>query len=84
MLDDMATTPRALPTARELAVMQRIADAAHARSLSQSDLALAAGVSQSQVSRLLSGKRAATLTEVLALLAAVGLDLETVARDLGL
>ena len=84
MLDDMATSPRALPSTRELAVMEQIAAAADGLGLSQADLADAAGVSQSQVSRLLAGKKPVTLTELLPLLDAVGLDLESVARDLGL
>ena len=84
MLYGMATSPRALPSTRELAVMEKIAAAADGLGLSQADLADAAGVSQSQVSRLLAGKKPVTLTELLPLLDAVGLDLASVARDLGL
>lgn len=84
MLCCMATSPRALPSTRELAVMARIATAADDRGLSQSDLARAAGISQPQVSRLIAGKKPVTLTELLPLLDAVGLDLASVARDLGL
>lgn len=84
MLYDMGTSARALPTARELAVMERIAQAADARGLSQSDLAHAAGISQPQVSRLISGKKPVTLTELLPLLSAVGMSLAEVARDLDL
>lgn len=84
MLDGMATSPRALPSTRELAVMARIATAADSRGLSQEDLARSAGISQSQVSRLIAGKKPVTLTELLPLLDAVGLDLASVARDLDL
>ena len=84
MLYGMATSPRARPSTRELAVMARIASAADDLGLSQSDLARAAGISQSQVSRLIAGKKPITLTELLPLLDAVGLDLASVARDLGL
>lgn len=84
MLYGMATSPRALPSTRELAVMARIAAAAEDRGMTQAGLATAAGISQPQVSRLLAGKRAVTLTELLPLLEAVGLSLSDVARDLGL
>ena len=84
MLYGMSTSPKTLPSTREKAVMARIAAAADERGLSQADLAEAAGVSQSQVSRLLAGKKPVTLTELLPMLTAVGLSLSDVARDLGL
>lgn len=84
MLYGMATSPRALPSTRELAVMARISAVADAKGMSQARLAEAAGISQSQVSKLLSGKKPVTLTELLPLLEAVGLRLSEVADDLGL
>lgn len=68
ILYGMATSPRALPSTRELAVMARISAAADGRGLSQEDLARSAGISQSQVSRLIAGKKPVTLTELLPLL----------------
>ena len=47
-------------------------------------MASAVGLSPSQVSRIFSGQKPITLTETLLMLGAVGLDLESVARDLGL
>lgn len=84
MLYGMATSPRALPSTRELAVMARISAVADAKGMSQARLAEAAGISQSQVSKLLAGKKPVTLTELLPLLEAVGLRLSEVADDLGL
>lgn len=46
MLYGMATSPRALPTARELAVMARIATAADALGMTQASLARAESVSR--------------------------------------
>lgn len=66
-----------------MAYVQAISDEAKRLGLSQSGLAERAGVSQSQVSRILSGARPVTLNELLGLLDAVGLDLETVAREVG-
>lgn len=84
MLYGMATTPRALPSARELAVMARIEAAADELGMTQARLAEAAGISQSQVSKLLAGRKPVTLTELIPLLGAVGLSLSEVAGDLGL
>lgn len=79
----MANAPKSLPTSRELAYVQTIGAAAKRLGLTQTALAARAGISQPQVSRILSGERPVTLNELLDLLDAVGLDLADVARDVG-
>ena len=80
----MAQVAKTAPSARELALVQTIRDAADVAGMSQKDVASAVGLSPSQVSRIFSGQKPITLTETLLMLGAVGLDLESVARDLGL
>lgn len=80
----MAQAAKTAPSARELALVQAIRDAADVAGMSQKDVASAVGLSPSQVSRIFSGQKPITLTETLLMLGAVGLDLESVARDLGL
>lgn len=80
----MAQVAKTAPSARELALVQAIRDAADVAGMSQKDVASAVGLSPSQVSRIFSGQKPITLTETLLMLGAVGLDLESVARDLDL
>ncbi|GAB3884397.1 hypothetical protein GCM10028802_33280 [Terrabacter terrigena] len=63
--------------------MHVIEEERRARGIGQAQLAEAVGVSQSQVSRILAGKRPATLNELLALCEAVGLPLSETARRAG-
>ena len=76
----VSTAKKQRPTERERLALQQISDAKEAAGLSQQQLADAAGISQSQVSKVLRGERAVTLMEFVALVDAVGLDVGEVAR----
>jgi transcriptional regulator with XRE-family HTH domain len=68
---------------RAIAIMREIDRERHERGFSQAMLADAVGISDSQVSRILSGQRPATVPEVLALCEALDISLAEVARRAG-
>lgn len=70
----MANAPKQPVLDVELRVMHAIEAAREEQGISQEALGALVGVSQSQVSRMLSGKRPASFTEMLKLCMAVGLD----------
>lgn len=79
----MGRVAKQAPASTEVAMSNVIDEERKERGLSQAQLAVAAGISQPLVSRILSGERSATVTELLGLCAAVGLDLSELARRAG-
>lgn len=77
----MSTAPKTPPSAREVAFARAIDVARENKEMSQMVLADRAGISQPQLSRIFSGKKPVTLTELLALMDAVDLNLEDVSRE---
>lgn len=81
MLSGMPNAPKGQPSPREVAYSRVIEAKRREKKVTQGALAEAAGVSQSQVSRILSGERPVTLHELLAMLDRLGLRLEDVAHE---
>lgn len=79
----MPSGSRALPTAEELRVVERVGEAMKARGISQAALAAYLGVSQPQVSKILAGQRVMTLPELLRACDVLGLVASEVLRDAG-
>ena len=79
----VANAPKALPTQRDMAILGVIDSARDQMGITQQGLALAIGLSQSQVSRIFSGQRPATLPELLDMCGVVGMTLSEVAQRAG-
>ena len=80
---DMGRVAKQAPVTAELAMTRVIDELRLERGLTQAQLAAGAGISQPLVSRILSGERSATLTELLGLCRAVGVELSELARRAG-
>lgn len=80
----MAQRAKTAPDQRERAIVDLVRTAAEDGDIMQKDIASRVGISPAQLSRIFSGQKPVTLMELLAMLDAVGLDLESVVRDLDL
>lgn len=79
----MGRVAKQAPASAELAMTTVIDEVRLERGLTQAQLADAAGISQPLVSRILAGERSATVTELIGLCSAIGLDLSELARRAG-
>ena len=80
----VATKSRALPQAPELTILARLDDERERRGLSQVALGARVGLSQPQLSKMLRGEKAVTVTELARLCDALGLRLSDLMRQAGL
>ncbi len=80
----MAQRAKTPPDQRERALIELVRATAKGGGIRQKDVAERVGISEAQLSRIFAGQKPVTLMELLAMLDAVGLDLESVVRDLGL
>lgn len=80
----MAQRAKTPPDQRERALIELVRATAKDGGIRQKDVAERVGISEAQLSRIFAGQKPVTLMELLAMLDAVGLDLESVVRDLGL
>lgn len=80
----MAQRAKTPPDQRERALIDLVRATAKGGGIRQKDVAERVGISEAQLSRIFAGQKPVTLMELLAMLDAVGLDLESVVRDLGL
>lgn len=82
-LPRMATGSKALPTTQEQQVSRAIEDERRRQGMSQARLAELVGISQPQMSRILAGTRAMTLSETIRACDALGLVASDVLREVG-
>lgn len=79
----MGRVAKQAPSDVERAMTAVIEERRQAAGMTQAQLARAAGVSQPHVSRILSGARSATVTELIGLCAALGISLSELAAEAG-
>ena len=83
-IGDVPQASKTAPDQRERALVDVVRAAADEKDISQKAIAEHVGISPTQVSRIFSGQKPVTITELMAMMDVVGLDFVTVVRELGL